>query len=257
MTPLFICLAIVTSAFFPASVQGSICGGNELSIDFTKPEDAASKATWPLPDKLTVTEQGLGWEAQAPDSIDGWIQTKPLAVGLSWRTASSVSLRVTIEPAPKPFLLANGQTAPPFVGQVYARFSPDAKNWSTWQALNIDNPFPKNPAGRLFTGTLGVPQRERREYCDLMEAYSKLDVPWTYDEEAMVGWIIARDANYFERSLPFIGYVEFLFEAPLHGGQRITALKTYVGYAVSGFTSKPKDPNVAQNRDIPWRFRAQ
>ena len=257
MKPLLICLAIVGSAFFPLSGQGSICGGNELSIDFTKQGDAASKATWPLPDKLTVTEQGLGWEARAPETIDGWIQTKPLAVGLSWRTVSSVSLRVTIAPAPKPFRLDNGQTVTPFVGKVYARFSPDTKHWSTWQALNIDNPFPKDPAGRLFTGTLGVPQRELREYHDLMEAYSKLDVPWTDDEEAMVGWIIARDAKYFERSLPFIGYVEFLFEAPLYGGQRITALKAYVGYAVSGFMSKPKDPNVAQNRDIPWRFKAQ
>jgi len=257
MKPFLTCLAIVAAAFFTASTQGSISGGNQLLIDFTRQKDAASKATWSLPDKLTISEKGLGWDGRAPESVDGWIQTKPFAVGLSWRAASNVSLRVTIAPPPKPFLLDNGQTSTPYAGQVYARFSPDSKHWSTWQSLKTDIPLSTDPAGSLFTGTMGVPQRERREYGDLREAYSKLDVPWTDDEEAMVAWIIARDAKFFERSLPFVGYVEFLFEAPLHGGQRITALTAYVGYGMSGLHRVAKDPKVAENRDVPWRFKAQ
>lgn len=258
MKPFLKCLAIAGLTFVTALAHGSISGGNQLSIDFTKQEDAGTKAEWSRPDKLVITAQGLGWDGPAASLIsDGWIHTKPLAVGLSWRPASSVSLRVTIEPAPKPILLDNGQTTTPFVGQVYARFSPDSKHWSTWQALNSTRPTLKDSTGRLFTGTLGVPQRERREYSDLMEAYSKLDVPWTADEEAIVTWILTRDAKFFERSLPFIGYVEFLFEADFYGGQRITDLKAHVGYGMSGLHSVAKDPNAARNRDIPWRFKAQ
>lgn len=256
MKPFLICLAVLGTAFFTAPAQGSIIGGDQLSIDFTKQDDAASKATWASPEKLTITGQGLGWNGRAAQSIDGWIQTKAIAIGLSWRAASSVSLRVTIEPTPKPILLDNGQTFTPYAGQLYARFSPDSKHWSTWQALKSDTPLPTDPAGSLFTGIMSVPQRERHGYSDFMTEYSKLDVPWTDDEEALVTWIVARDAKFFERSLPFIGYVEFLFEAQLYGSQRITALKAYVGYGLSGLHRTAKDPKVAENREIPWRFKA-
>lgn len=250
-------LSVLSVVFFTEPAQGSILGNDQLSIDFTKQEDATTKAEWSRPDKLAITAQGLGWDAQAAEFIsDGWIQTKPLAVGLSWRTASSVSMRVTIEPTPKPILLNSGQSSTPYVGQVYARFSPDSKHWSTWQAMNSTHPIPKEATGRLFTGTLSVPERERHEYSDLMEAYSKLDVPWTDDEEAIVKWILARDAKFFERALPFIGYVEFLFEAPFYGGQRVTALKADVSYGISGLHRSAKDPNAARSRDIPWRFKA-
>ena len=254
----FFYIVSASVAFLSATALGSILGSNSLSVDFTKQEDAASKAAWFRPDKLTITAQGLGWDGQAAELIsEAWIHTKPLAVGLSWRAASSVGVRVTIEPTPKPILLNSGQTSTPYVGQVYARFSPDSKHWSTWQALSSTHPLPKDATGRLFTGTLSVPQLERQEYSDLREAYSKLDVPWTDDEEAFVTWILARDAKFFERSLPFIGYVEFLFEAPFYGGQRITTLKADVTYGMSGLTRGARDPDVTRNRDIPWRFKAQ
>jgi hypothetical protein len=252
MKSFLISLAIVGVAFLAEAVQGSIVNFNRLLIDFTKQEGAAAKATWSRPDKLTITAQGLGWDGPAAGSISGWIQTKPLAVGLSWRAASSVSLKVTIEPTPKPITLNSGETYTPYTGTVYARFSPDAKHWSTWQALSSMHPLPKDSTGRLFEGTLSVPERERAEYLELLETYSKLDVPWPDDEEALVKWILARDAKFFEKSLPFIGYVEFLFEAAFHGGQRVSGMKADVHYAMSGFGG----PNADLNRDMPWRFKA-
>ena len=90
-----------------------------------------------------------------------------------------------------------------------------------------------------------------------MKKYSKLDVPWTSDEEACVAWILEKDPKFFERSLPFIGYVEFLFENHFYSNQRISALHAYVGYGMSGFSSRPKDPKVMQDREMtPWRFKA-
>lgn len=256
MKQFFTCLTLVSLAFLAEPVQGSIVSFNRLLIDFTKQKEAVTKATWSRPEKLVITAQGLGWDGPAAESIGGWIHTKPLGVGLSWRAASSVSLNVTIEPTLKPITLSNGQTYTPSSGTVYARFSPDAKHWSTWQVLSSMHPAPKDSTGRLFTGTLSVPMRERTEYLELFEAYSQLDVPWTADEEALVKWVLARDAKFFERSLPFIGYVEFLFEATFHGGQRVVVLKADVGYGMSGLHSRAKDPNAALNRDIPWRFKA-
>src|SRR5947209_4714126 len=88
-----------------ASLYGAISSMNQLKIDFTNPEDSAAKAVWSDPDKLTLTEKGLGWDGEAASVRDGWIQTKAFAVGLSWRPTSSVGIRVTIEPSPKPIVL--------------------------------------------------------------------------------------------------------------------------------------------------------
>jgi len=251
-------LVAAAAVFFSASLHAAIEGGNQLSIDFTKQEDATAKALWwSRPEKLGLTAQGLGWDESANTSVDGWIHTKPLAVGMSWRPAVSVMVRLTIDPTPKEITLPNGQTYTPFIGQAFARFSPDSKHWSTWQVLNTTYPLPKDATGRLFTGRLGVPQSERLEYTDLLQAYARLDVPWRSDEEALVAWILAKDPKFFERSLPFIGYVEFLFEASFQGGQRITALKADVSYVINGVHQAARDPEAARNRGgLPWRFKS-
>ena len=58
---------LVTAAamFLSASTHGPIISDNQLSIDFTKPSDVESKATWSHPNKLAITPQGLGWDAGA------------------------------------------------------------------------------------------------------------------------------------------------------------------------------------------------
>ena len=249
-------LIYVGMGFFVPTVLGGIISMDSFSIDFTNPKDAESKATWASPEKLFITGDGLGWDGEKAGQIDGWIQTKPLAIGLAWRPATSVGLRVTIEPAPKPVRLNSGQMSAPFSGQVYARFSPDAKNWSTWQVLESTKPTKERETGRFFTGTLSVPQRARQEYSALSEEYSKLDVPWVDDEEALVKWIVGRDAKFFERSLSFIGYVEILFEAPFAGSQRITSMETTVSLAMSGMTRPAKDGAAKNDRSGPWRFKS-
>ena len=83
-------------------LHASIIGQNELEIDFTSTKEAPEKASWSPVDAVAITAAGLGWDGEAAASRDGWIQTKPMAVGLSWRPAASVNLRVAITPAPKP-----------------------------------------------------------------------------------------------------------------------------------------------------------
>lgn len=231
-------------------------GGNSLEIDFTQPADAKLKATWS--DTINISSQGLGWDSSAASARNGWIQTYPLATGLSWRPASSVTVRITIEPDIQPIQLASGQTSTPWIGSVFARYSPDRKNWSSWQALTPTYSTDGTPTTkRNFTALLSVPDREQKEYRALISAYSQLDVDWKSDEEAAVKWILKKDPLFFERSLPFVGYVEFLFEASFYGSQRITSFKSSVSYGIGGMASVPKDPKSKRNQDIsPWRFQA-
>lgn len=65
------------------------------------------------------------------------------------------------------------------------------------------------PGTRLGWAVSGI-DRGMDSHSNLRETYSRLDVPWVDDEEAFAKWLLARNPNFFERSLPFIGYLEFL-----------------------------------------------
>jgi hypothetical protein len=101
-----------------------------------------------------------------------------------------------------------------------------------------------------------VPRRERQPYTDLCREYSRLDVPWASDEEAVVRWILDREPDYFSHRLPFIGYVQFLYEVSLQGGERIAQLKLELGYGTGGMHQPPKEPGADADRHGPWRFKA-
>jgi len=132
LSPIFFTLTLVLLA---QRGGASISDSKSIQIDFTNAADAASKATWWGADKLTVLGTGLGWDGETASSRDGWIQTTPLAVGLSWRSPYGVSARVEIYPSPAEILLNNGQKFTPYGGEVYVRYSPDLKHWSMWQVL--------------------------------------------------------------------------------------------------------------------------
>lgn len=166
-----------------------------------------------------------------------------------------MSLRVEISPPPKPVTLNNGKTSMPWLGKLFARFSPDCKHWSSWQVLRGDS---TNAAVRAFTGELSIPEREREAYSALLTEYAKLDVPWKGDEEGAITWMIEHTPDFFERCIPFIGYVEFLYEVPFYGGQRISRFEAEIGWSISGLHHSPKDPAVLRDRaKTPWRFKAQ
>ncbi|MGE5192201.1 MAG: hypothetical protein ACM3U2_06820 [Deltaproteobacteria bacterium] len=82
-----------------SSAEAAILGSQSLEIDFTKPDEAARKATWSDPDHLTCTERGFGVVAEENACRDGWLQTIPAGIGTSWRPTSAAHLRVTLKPA--------------------------------------------------------------------------------------------------------------------------------------------------------------
>jgi hypothetical protein len=238
----------------------SITDLKQLNVAFTNEADAAEKATWSPADGLDISEKGLGRDGDAASLRDGWIRTKPLALGMSWRAPYAVSVRLVVRPAPEPIKLNSGQTSVPFPGTAYVRYSPDLRHWSTWQALARTKrvqPNERDRPGRYFTGPIQVPRKVREPYEKLLSAYSTLDVPWKSDEEAAVRWMLERDPRFFNTQLPFIGYVEFLFEQGFYGGQRIESLEASVGYGMSGMVAAPRDSGLHTGNEGPWNFRAE
>ena len=141
---------------------------------------------------------------------------------------------------------------------MFVRYSPDGKHWSSWQAMDYPKPQSQLVTKRKFTTFVNIPQRERQEYISYMKKYWKLDVPWTSDEQALVKWILRQDPEFFSKHIPFVGYLQFLYEISLPAGQRITEFHATASFGLSGLHQPPKDRNVYKERDnIPWRFRAE
>lgn len=70
-----------------------------------------------------------------------------------------------------------------------------------------------------------------------------------------IGICLSWRPTFFEKSTPFIGYVEFLYEAQLRGGQRIKSLQVEVNWSVSAKHLAPKDESTQKGREVPWRFK--
>jgi len=253
-----IAVMIIMPGLLASAASASILDFKALEIDFTDIIDAAAKSDWSEPDMITVTNDGLGWDGEPASSRDGWIRTAPMALGLSWRAPMMISVRVTIQPEPEEFTLNDGQTWTPYQGDVYIRYSTDASNWSTWQVL--EHPEPQSTEiqepGRHFSGTVQVPYSEMQEYRALLEEYAQLDVPWKSDEDAAARWIVENDPDFFGRQIPFIGYIEFLYEGSLHGGQRITSFKAEVTYGMSGLHYTPENDDYGDRDSMPWSFKS-
>jgi hypothetical protein len=242
------------------AAHASILDFRSLEIDLTDQADSRAKAAWSEPDIITVTENGLGWDGDPASLRDGWILTEPLPLGLSWRPPYAVSINVTILPDVEETVLDNGQVTIPYIGDVYVRYSPDMAHWSTWQVLQQGEYLTGTPAaepGRSFHGTVRVPYSEREKYDAQLQEFALLDVPWRSDEDAACRWIVQKNPVFFEDNLPFIGYVEFLYEGSFNGGRRLESFRAEVTYGMSGLHYAPDDESVYEDRDSrSWSFGA-
>ncbi|OPL18333.1 MAG: hypothetical protein AVO35_05670 [Candidatus Aegiribacteria sp. MLS_C] len=238
--------------------RGSILDFRVLEIDLTDAA-AGSSCTWSDPELITVTPEGLGWEGDPVSLRDGWLLTVPMPLGLSWRPPSSVSICVTMLPEAREVELDNGQTFMPYPGEVFVRYSPDTEHWSTWQVLR-QGPDPSrgglDGSGTHFHGSVAVPMIQRDAYAVLLREYAGMKVPWRSDEDAACRWITESDPDFFSDNLPFIGYLQFLYEGSFHGNRRITGFRAEVFYGISGLHYAPEDESVYADRDtLPWSYQ--
>src|SRR5208283_3309320 len=227
-----------------------------LVVSFTNSASAVTNVTWSEPDKISVSTNGLGWDGQTNESRDFWIQSIPVAIGTSWRPAQGATVLIEVAPQIKPETILVGQSNilyVPYGGSAFVRYSPDKKHWSSWQSLEEQRDPGTN---RVFHGKIEVPHIEHERYFKLLTEYSALDVDWKSDEEAAEKWILKHEPDFFEKQLPFVGYVQFRMEGSLSGGQRIERIRMQLGWAVSGLHNAPKNPNDERKRDGVWRFEA-
>jgi hypothetical protein len=228
----------------PGFAWGEISSSTPFTVDLANAKTAPQMAKWARPDVIKITPEGLGWgTADDKGTRDFWLETEPVAIGLSWRPTSIATIRATVK-------------QPGNSDMLYARFSADGKHWTTWQLLEATSPK-KAGGAQDFHGTLRVPYRERTPYDELRMAYARRDdVAWASDEEALAKEILKRDPKFFERSTPYLGYVQFLYEAQLPGGHRIQGLELHIDWFLSGKHHPAKDPAAQEGREIPWRWKA-
>lgn len=239
-----------------SSVYGVMDAEKEFVLDFGKPEQVKMRATWNDPDKFDITDEGLGWDGPRNAHRDLAIQsTQLVGVGWSWRPVHAVHIRSQIKPPGEFKFREKSVTYPP--GQLYARYSPDGKHWSSWNHLQMQEPENKDKPAQAYAGSLRVPYKEQATYRELIREYSRRNVPWASDEEAAVAWIFEDEPTFFKKNLPFIGYVQFLFEISLPGGQRIERIHMNLSYSAGGMHSPPKDEEVRKSHKGPWRFKAE
>lgn len=248
-------LSALAIALIGGNAAADIMGSRTLELNF-RDVAISTQAQWSNKEKLNVTKAGLGFEG---DPAGLWYvsieSSQPFAIGYSWRPAQSAQIDVEVLPPVRPISLSNGETSTPDSGSFYVRYSPDASHWSTWQMIEAQRPTGQKVVQRKFRGQIGVPQREQEVYHNYLHEYSKQDVAWTSDEEAAVQWILKKDPLFFTKHLPFIGYVQVLYETEMNGGRRLERIKVGISYAVSGLATFPKDKKVQEGRDGPWRFR--
>jgi len=247
---------IIAALGFSSSAHATMAGGNELVACFTNSTSAVTNVTWSEPDKISISTNGLGWDGETNAIRDFWIQSIPVAIGTSWRPAQGANVLIEVAPQMKPKTILVGQSNIvyfPYGGSVFVRYSPDKKHWSSWQSLEEQRDLGTN---RVFHGLIGVPRIEQKKYFKLLTEYSALDVDWKSDEDAAVKWILHREPDFFEKQLPFVGYVQFRMEESLYGGQRIEKIRMQLGWAVGGMAATPKNPDVRKNRPSEWSFQA-
>ena len=255
---ILICLLVSALAAGPGNA--AILGAQELTIRFTDPQDAQAKATWSDPKQITVTEEGLGWDGPEVSTRTVRVQTTSLAVGLYWRPANAVDVTASLVPRYRPDQTRRARNRLLRAGTMSVRYSADAKHWSPWQAMRDETPEGEGRWQRDYRAAVAVPQREWQEYMLLTLQYRKLDVPWKSDEEAAVKWILQNDPKFFEKHIPFVGYLQFRYEGPLYGDQRISGLHIRAGFGVSGLhiQGEPRDKSDRKHMyTAPWRFRAR
>lgn len=260
---------LVTAFVIVQLASAGVLVHDQTSVDLTDPVETPKQITWGIPQQplmggrpeglevpdpklLDVTAAGFGWDGESLGSRDAWIHTKPVPVARAWRPPTRCNLTVTLKPGRVEHTLKNGQKYTPYPGDVYVRYSADRKNWSSWQLMKLGE---HNGEQIPFDLSIGVPKADRLEYDRMINDFQQQDVPWKSDESAAAKWIDERDPAFFDKHIPYVGYVEFLIETGLSGGERLKSIDIGWSYAISGIHYPPNDNTAYSSENNPWSFR--
>ncbi len=247
-------MTLLVIVAFWAIVCAEVDRNQVLDLDFTRPERIRTLVAWSDAEKLNITNSGLGWDGDANAHRDVAIWTlKPMAVGWTWHPLTSMHIEAeAFPPGQFQFTGTNSISWPVTAGDLYVRYSADARHWSTWQVLEKVPPTSRDKPQLRFSGSVGVPEQARRSYHQWINRFaSSLGTRLAVDEEAAAKWIQTKDPSFFSTQQPFIGYLDFLWEKEIGGGERVRQLRIEVGYGRGGKTPVP----VGHTEKGYWRFK--
>jgi hypothetical protein len=243
-------------------------GSHEFEFNFEGSSKPTKQVTW---SNLQWKTSGLCSDVNADVSIE----TSPLPVGRSYLPLREFRIRVDIMPLGTYVPgtdTAEGEKPRP-LGNLFVSYSPDYMHWSTWQLVpfeRVDSPFSSPHESEeekreilkkienkieVYEGKVVVPEVEQEPYQDLLNKWEAQGVDWFADEEAAVKWILKRNPTFFDKHLPFIGYVKLRYEAHAPAGICIKRLNGRLDWMI--WLPRRIDPRtVDPDRMVPWRFRA-
>ena len=108
----------------------------------------------------------------------------------------------------------------------------------------------------LYDIELSVPNIDMKEYQKYYNEFQKLDVPWVDNQDALARWIIKKDPNFFAKHIPFIGWIEILYEdSSITESPRLKKVNITLAAGISGMATPPKDPkNKNYISQSSWKF---
>lgn len=247
-------LCYVLLVTVPAVAGAQIIQGQDVTYDFTRPDLVKDRMEYSDHDRLGLSPKGLGWEGDENHIVsDAWFQTtEPIALGYAWTPTSGVTIHAHID-------VDFAHIGVYSLGTLYVRYSPDAKNWSSWQVLEGSSRPDKSKRTHDYEGQIVIPQRVRKSYYALLQTFYKANPKMVGDEEEAVRWIVKNDPHYFEKTIPFVGYIQFLFESSLLGGQHIKSMHNLVIWTLPGLhmASQRELQQDPKKPVLPWQYRAQ
>lgn len=250
-------LAVCISSLLTTAATAEIMGRQQQAIDFTAPAEAAKQSTWPNSKQLGCTKDGFGWGGDKRTSIDGWIETKPLAIGTGWRPPQSAEVRIKIQTNYPAIVSTSHHSKIFYTPGIYVRYSADRVHWSDWQPTKLSED-PRESGSALYTASIGVARRTSHAYRTKLQQWSRRDdIVWASDEDEFCRWLVKKEPDFFAKQRPFVGYVQFLIEDSFKGSQRLTRFEADVSWGVSGMQTIAQSPVATkrQNSSGAWDFR--
>jgi len=195
---------------------------------------------------LSLTEAGLVTQPvnQAGLSWDFWIQSQPIAAGMSWRPPMSSVIRVDVK-VPE---LDSGYL------RAYFRYSGDRVHWSSWYDLR-ETPGTVATA-RDYQGSVSLPEAAHEKYDELKMEWWKTNPDWSSDEHEFCVWLATHHPEYFATEVPFIDYVQVRLEGGAVRRVRLAGMTVGLSGGVSGLSSIPRGTRRA-SADEKWFFDLQ
>lgn len=267
---------LLALGIFATAAQAMMLSFAGDRLDFTRPAELATKATWGAEGDrpLDFTADGIGDESLHDRSYrSAWIQTHPIPLGGNGHPYPSASLTVEIGG----HLDKHRRSC---VSRIFARHSPDLKHWTSWQPLRLRSEeerealnkraaqmIPPTQSGKAFiptvtidqpvtfVGSLDIPRSVQNRYRAHAARYKAAGLAHPRGHEDLVRWILAEDPDYFATEIPFVGYLQVLVEFDARSGSnRLRSLTIGAFSIVDEMTWLPAD----EQPDAPkrWNFVA-